>query len=237
MTSFVVYRLWLITGVRPRFLSSKGQDRWICCDVFPGLRNGFFLEVGAGNGFIGSDSFVLETDYGWAGICVEPNPFLFHELTALVRRNCKCLQTCLDRTPGERRFVFSGDTSGIIADDTDNNMTVRGERLTRLEAAGLVQSIAATTVGALLEASEAPPIIHYFSIDVEGAEERILESFPFDRYMVLALTVERPTPRIQQLLNDAGLVLVKYKWHDGFYLHRDIWNGEEASPRFTRKEF
>jgi len=38
------------------------------------LRGGFFVEVGAHNGFFCSNTYRLEQDWGWQGICVEPAP-------------------------------------------------------------------------------------------------------------------------------------------------------------------
>lgn len=235
--STLIFRVWLHTGVRPRYLSSKGQDRWIVTKIFPGLRHGFFVEIGAGNGFIGSDSFVLENDFGWSGICVEPNPNLFQDLTTVVRRRCICVDACIDRTPGTIEFALAGDTSGIVAEDTDNSVAVRGARLQRLRAAGMTRPMASTTIAQVLDAADAPSVIHYFSLDVEGAEERVLSSFPFDRYRVLAITVERPTRPIHELLAVHGLALQRQKWHDGFYVQRELLNGPEVTPDFSRKQF
>ena len=49
----------------------------------------------------------------------------------------------------------------------------------------------------ILKKYNAPGVIDYFSFDVEGAETRILRSFPFDEYTFLSLTtIERPTPEL-----------------------------------------
>lgn len=237
MASSVAFALWLRTGVRPRFLSSKGQDRWLIREVFPGRRRGFFVEVGAGNGFIGSDSFVLERDYAWNGICVEANPFLYRDLTEVVKRDCLCVEACVDRAHGTVEFVCSGDTSGIVAGDTDNSIAVRGSQLIKCRNAKMIRALTTTTIADILDAHHAPSVIDYVSIDVEGAEERIIETFPFSRYRVLAMTVERPTSTIHEILSAAGFSLVKYRWHDGFYVQRDIWFGGVATPRFGRKAF
>ncbi len=235
--SSLLFWLWIRTKIRPKYLSSKGQDRWIVREIFPDLRNGFFVEIGAGNGFTGSDSFVLEQEYGWRGICIEPNPFLYRQLTQEVRRRCVCLQLCIDRNAGTVPFVLSGDTSGIVAEDTDNSPSVRFDQLTKLGRDGMIRKVEAETIGKMLSDCDAPSIIHYLSLDVEGAEERVLESFPFDRYHVLAMTVERPTERIHDLLSSVGFVLTRHRWHDGFYVTNDVWRGQQVTPSFRRKEF
>jgi hypothetical protein len=39
-----------------------------------------FLEIGAGHPKDGSDTFLLETEFNWTGIQIEPNPKLAHQL-------------------------------------------------------------------------------------------------------------------------------------------------------------
>jgi len=48
------------------------NDRWAAEIAFPGLRGGFFVEAGACGGHLGNASYVLERDFAWLGICVEP---------------------------------------------------------------------------------------------------------------------------------------------------------------------
>src|SRR5829696_7931097 len=44
--------------------SEIGQDKWLIGRMFPGVSNGFFLDVGSGHGTIGSNTKALE-DLGW----------------------------------------------------------------------------------------------------------------------------------------------------------------------------
>ena len=75
-----------------------------------------------------------------------------------------------------------------------------------------------------------PKIIDYLSLDVEGAETRILERFPFDKYTFLTLTIERPTLKLEKLLFQNGYVFVKKSKKNGkdtfdsFYVHKSIPN-------------
>jgi hypothetical protein len=38
-------------------------------------KKGFFVEAGALDGEVASNSLKLEKDYGWTGLLVEPNPY------------------------------------------------------------------------------------------------------------------------------------------------------------------
>lgn len=56
-----------------KFPSQIGQDRWVAEAVFPGVTNGYFLDVGSADGFVNSNTWALE-QRGWTGICVDPFP-------------------------------------------------------------------------------------------------------------------------------------------------------------------
>jgi len=42
--------------------------------------NGYFIEIGASNGITDSNTYLVEKDYNWKGICVEPIPYRFRDL-------------------------------------------------------------------------------------------------------------------------------------------------------------
>ena len=52
---------------------------------------------------------------------------------------------------------------------------------------------------------DVPKIIDYLSLDVEGAELFIMETFPFELgYRVMAMSVEDPKPALKKLLEERG---------------------------------
>ena len=121
----------------------------------------------------------------------------------------------MDSQPGEVDFVFDSVMGGI-ADATS-------DRTTDSSAAMKPQRIKATTLLDILEANHAPKVIHYLSIDVEGAEERVLIDFPMDRYQFLTLSIERPSDALHQKLTDNGYHLVKtIPELDCFYIHESF---------------
>ena len=63
------------------YRSHQGQDQWVIERVLPGKRGGWFIDSGAGpDGIRGSNSYVLETEFGWRGLLVEPAAPLRAEL-------------------------------------------------------------------------------------------------------------------------------------------------------------
>jgi FkbM family methyltransferase len=71
--------------------SQAGQDRWVIetltaqpARLIPGSAAymGYFIDVGAYDGIEHSNTYALERDFGWTGICIEPDRSAFDQLCA-----------------------------------------------------------------------------------------------------------------------------------------------------------
>jgi len=189
-------------------VSQAGQDYWVYGEVFDEKRRGFFLDVGAHDGLQLSNTFLLEKRYKWSGICVEGNPETFKKLVAY--RRCICVNACLDSEPSEVMFAKRGVLGGIVASDTDNREADAGDLI----------RVRTRTLESVLKEHNAPREIDYLSIDIEGAEDRVLLGFDFDRYLFRAITIERPSRRLREVLSAKGYLLIKeLPGLDCFYIH------------------
>jgi hypothetical protein len=204
------------------FVGQKDQDRWVVEDVFGEKRGGWFLDLAATDGIYGNNTVVLERELGWTGLCIEPNPTDFPRL--VLNRTCRKSNACVDEFAGDVEFLPNGGLGGIIADDTDNCNSIRQKLLDESYSAGKVLKLKTVSLASVLTMYQAPPIIDYFSFDVEGAETRILRSFPFDRWTFLSMTIERPTPEINNRLFSNGYVFVRNFKYDSFYVHESLQN-------------
>jgi len=195
-----------------RFLYSQaGQDLWVLGEVFDEKRNGFFLDIGAYDGVNLSNTYVLEKRYGWKGICIEADPDSFEQLKR--NRTATCVNLCLDDKDGFVKFAKRGVLSGIVSETTDNNSSDPCDIVT----------INTVTLGHVLDDMNAPTEIDYLSIDIEGAEERVLKDFSFTKYKIKCITIERPTDLLMDILSRNGFVLIKeIPGLDCFYLHKDL---------------
>jgi hypothetical protein len=55
------------------FFSHGGSDQdEIVLALFRGKRGGYFVDLAANDAVALSNTFALETDYGWNGLCIEP---------------------------------------------------------------------------------------------------------------------------------------------------------------------
>lgn len=130
------------------------------------------------------------------GLCIEPNPEYWLDLA---RRRC----TVVGAVVGEQRlqeveFVLARKEYGGIV-GFDNSVNIRRKR----------RSFFTVPLVEVLERNEVPAVIDYLSLDIEGAEWFVMQHFPFERYTIRILTIERPPPELQALLQQKGYILLK----------------------------
>jgi FkbM family methyltransferase len=165
------------------------NDRWAIEAIFGGLHAGFFVEAGACGGGTGSASLVLERDFGWNGICVEPGDTYFETLSR--NRRCAKDHRCLSDRTGE--FVEFLSYPDDLARSGIRSLNKNDGWAHQHDAAGVTTTKETVTLADLLEQHGAPPTIHYLCLDVEGAERTILEPFDFEGpRRILAISVEGP---------------------------------------------
>ena len=170
--------------------SAHGQDAFVI-QLLRGMRGGYFLDTGAFDGVTGSNTLTLERDYGWSGLCVEPND---REYARLVRnRRCATAHCCIYTHDGEADFIEAGMLGGVARDYHPDLLALARQvyDLPEEESGAIATRIKPTkTPATLLREAGAPATIDYWSLDTEGSELAILQAFPFDVYAVRVLTVE-----------------------------------------------
>ncbi len=172
---------------RPEYFSEIGQDKWVLERVFPGVTNGYFVDIGSSHGTIGSNSRALE-ERGWNGVCIDPFPI------HMEGRTCKMFKEVVFSKPGLlMTFHTAGGLGGV--DETLGTWN-------KTAASAPTVTVKTVTVDDILTRAGAPPFIQYVSLDIEGAELEALRGFPFDRYRVGAWTIEhnREEPKRSQIV-------------------------------------
>ena len=189
------------------FPSQIGQDRWVSQTVFPDLQDGFFLDVGSADGFADSNTWALERN-GWRGICVDPFP------ANMDGRTCQVVTEVVGSVAGQKvTFVKAGNIGGIAAH--------LGRWKTEANGATSVE-LTTVTLDDILRRANAPSMIHFLSLDIEGAELDALRGFPFDRHTIGAMAVEHnyeepKRSEIERLMRDRGYERVRTWQQDDFY--------------------
>jgi FkbM family methyltransferase len=195
--------------------SQLGQDLWVL-EQTGWKRGGFFVEFGATDGVLLSNSWLLEKQFGWKGICCEPNPRLFEQLRR--NRDCQVSQACVYGSSGERMEFVLADAFGGLRQHGQDDLH-KGKREAYAEAGELI-SVVTTSLMDLLQEEGAPREIDFLSIDTEGSELAILEGIDWDRYRFRCITVEHnftaQREAIAELLEAQGYQRQEAQWDDWY---------------------
>jgi len=198
-----------------RAVSQLGQDLWVI-EQTGAKRNGFFVEFGATDGVRLSNTWLLETEFDWTGICAEPNPVMFEQLRA--NRRCITSSACIGGVSGQEVEFILADAFGGIADYAMADH--HAQRRDDFRRDGKTMRVTTVSLEDFLIAHDAPRKIDYLSIDTEGSEYEILRHFPFDQWSIRLITVEHNrTPmreNIRQLLEPLGYQRTEVEFDDWY---------------------
>lgn len=151
-------------------------------------RNGFFIEFGALNGKLDSNTYVLEKEFGWNGILCEPGKSFEQELRA--NRNCIIDTRAVTNRTGDwldfKETEVQFGLSGILEHFSKKDMHVQR----RQESSGSIYKVNTISLNDLLDYHNAPAVIDFMSIDTEGSEPLILEAYNFSKRKIKFITVE-----------------------------------------------
>lgn len=198
----------------PPSFGLDGLDRALIdlIDVEPN----YYVEVGAHDGVLASNTLVLELFYGWQGLLIEPALSTFKKLKknrSGVRNHllrAACVPASFTGTSVD--LVYSGLMSVTLGLDSDIKEpwkhALEGRRFLRPADEVRIERVPAMTMTRALELAGAPPSIGLLSLDVEGAELDVLLGIDFSRYRIDWILVEcRDLERLDVFLVSQGYEL------------------------------
>jgi FkbM family methyltransferase len=144
------------------YYSQSNQDKWVV-EFLEFKKNGYFIELGAYDGIQTSNTYYMEKNLGWDGICVEANPTVYESLVK--NRKSKNINVALTDYVGECFF-------------TNDKITTDGIK------------VDCNTLENILNEYGCPKDIDYLSIDIEGYEYIVLKDFNFNLWNISLMTVE-----------------------------------------------
>ena len=202
---------------RMTFHSQFGQDHFVA-SLIP-ERGKTFVEFGALDGMLHSNSLYFEQERGWTGLLIEANPSSFKALKRN-RPNAKiCNAAIFDRKGTVEFEKISGGYDGWsgIKESMEPQHQQRiddGIRWWR----NRTINVPCRTLDDVLTEFEINHI-DYLSIDVEGAELALLKVFPFQRYSIDVLGVEDNfgNPELDELICSNGFRFLQTLGPDRFY--------------------
>ena len=218
------------------------------------LRNrtrGYYIDLAANDAIELSNTYALEKYYHWTGLCIEPNPIYWYNLS-YYRRHCHIVGAVVGNISSPQEEIYfrfhAGDHGGIANDGFNNGKRWQQESQRRYTVP-LVD---------ILQRFQAPHVIDYLSLDVEGAETYILHNFPFtnsstDRnnlrtvtnttsittssYHIQVMTAERLRGTIRQYIKDHQYQFIQKltKWGESLWVHENYVDYQDDTSTMTTK--
>ena len=218
------------------YFSQYEQDKFIDQVVLNKKREGFFVDIGAHDGISLSNSYFFEKERNFGGVCIEPNPSVFEQLTK--NRTCSLLNVCIAAEEKKVKFLTIQGYSEMLSGIVDQ---YHPDHLQRID-----NYIAAFGGGKKEIEVDAIPLhrikeldgkkIDFISIDTEGNELNILNSLDFSKFKVKCFTIENNygDKKIDALmsakgylkvyrLGDDDIYLLKKKYSIGFRIRRRLF--------------
>lgn len=176
--------------------SQFNQDISLYYNFFQRKRNGYFVEIGAYDGISLSNTFFFEKNLKWKGLLIEGGEMNCKKLkeNSIYRKNSNIICTAICKTDNIN-FNDNGNLGSII----HSNNTKHIQKCNTLKNITTFYKIKS---------------IDLFSLDVEGSELEVLETFDFDvivsHWMIEWNHLSKDSKiKIEKLLNSYGYFVDK----------------------------
>lgn len=212
---------------RGKYLAKDGLDKKM--EKYLNYHNGFFVELGANDGMVQSNTYYFEKQKNWRGVLIEPSPNKFLECKAnRARNNAIFCAACVS-------FDFKGEFVKIAYSDymsaplnlesdiADPFAHAKGgEQYLQENETVFEFGAKAVPLQHLLEQSNAPVLIDFLSLDVEGAELEVLRGVDHNIYRFKYILIEcRGFEKLNNYLVSAGYrFLEKLSHHDYLFINQ-----------------
>jgi FkbM family methyltransferase len=167
------------------YYSQHGED-YLLWQLFQNQPSGYFVEVGALDGLRFSNTYSFE-QAGWQGICVEAHPDYIDLLNKNRPASINIFAAAAERD-GEVTFYTNsrGSLSTLDPSLEAHFASTYGESFTGFEPV----TVPMRRLDSILSEHNAPTDLEVVSIDVEGAEMRVLAGLDLRRYSPRILIIE-----------------------------------------------
>ena len=165
----------LSLGSGPSKIGSQfEQDVFLARNIFAAklIRGepGFYIDSGANDAELLSNTLLFDVCFGWGGLCIEPD--LRYHSGLREKRSCVVVPECISNVTQSLKFQPTG-TSGKVQDG-ETSISIQCRNL-----AGMLQKY-----------SNGVAHVDLWSLDVEGYEMTVLESVAWSAVSFTALLIE-----------------------------------------------
>lgn len=205
----------------PMISYAQNAEDVILRRAFHGIKNGFYVDVGAADPLIDSVTKHFY-DLGWRGINIEPQPLFYNRIKRDRKRDIN-LNIAVGEVPGDGQMTTFPFNEGLAT----LNMQISDHH----RAKGLITKAIDVKVQTLenILLKYAKKRIDFIKVDVEGSEQTVLNSFDIKKWKPKVLIIEStfPDTQIQTHSNweprllDADYQFCLFDGLNRFYAHRD----------------
>ena len=186
---------------------------------------GYFVELGANDGYTESTTLSLEIKKLWRGVLIEPNPSQF--LTCSYYRSkpgnslyCNaCVPFRFKKNFVKIEYANLMSVSSDLEIDIKNITKHLNSGRSHLRNPNQSISFGAIpmTLNKILDLSDAPKIIDFLSLDVEGAEFAVLNGIDFNKYKFKYMMIEcRNFKKINNFLKEKNYHFIEKLTHHDY---------------------
>lgn len=202
------------------------NDKFVAEVVYPFKHDGYFVDCGACDGILFSQSKSLEDD-GWKGICIEPNWAFIDDLEK--NRKCKVSRSAIvpREYQGEHSF-YQGDAHTL------SHLILKADEMHKES-----YKVGGQDIHTILKEHKAPKFIEFMGIDIEGSfgdsfsiEERMLKELLESKdYTVGFFAVEHYwPPTVDSIFDSYDYVRVYNPYLKGLWLDQETGLSYSLSP-------
>jgi FkbM family methyltransferase len=211
--------------------SQVQQDLVLDQQIFKGKTNGFFVEVGALDGFGASNTWFFEKERNWSGLLIEPNPVEFNKMVNHPRELSHKENCAISDVEQEITFLSIEGPCNVLSGIKEFYNTQHIERINReldmyknypegheLYSRKEEIKMKAVKLQSLFDKYEIKKV-DLISIDVEGAELQVLKSIDFDKTEIDVLLIENNyglEKETEFLVNKGYKLLGNIQWDSVF---------------------
>lgn len=227
LTPPIIWRLLRDTKLRlKKYHGANKID--VAIEKYLNYRDGFYVELGAADGIGFSNSLFFELHKNWSGILIEPSPNNFLQCLAnRSPRNSFFCNACTSFEYTEKfvEMVYAHYMSAAIGLESDiknpEEHALSGAKFLASDTERVFKFGAlARPLNELLIEAQAPNLIDFISLDVEGAEIEVLKGIDHNSYKFKLMCIETRSPElITQYLKKFGYIYKeKISHHDHIFL-------------------
>lgn len=204
------------------FYAQQGEDIYTVINYINIINeDGVFVEIGGFDGLTFSNTKFFEDYLSFKGVLIEPTKH--YDAMKINRQKCDCYNLAVAKTKGKVKFLGDHATAGLVETMSDSFKNSWHKTSTEYE-------IDAVPFSDILKKSEIK-YIDLMTIDVEGGELVVLETFDFSiPVYVIIIELDNHNPekdeKCREILRENGFILdkritINEYWINKTYFRKD----------------